>query len=133
MPCSVTQRHAASCNIRGRYLKRQPGQHMVSPMSLDEADGQRAPSRLGIASQARRAVAIPPPLCYHAERTFICPYEERPMPTKFDTRKKDLLLSDERHERLKPAELLRSLGLRAGQTLADIGCGPGFFTVPAAR
>ena len=55
------------------------------------------------------------------------------MPTKFDTRNKDLLLSEARQETLKPEELLRSLGLRAGQTIADIGCGPGFFTVPAAR
>jgi ubiquinone/menaquinone biosynthesis C-methylase UbiE len=55
------------------------------------------------------------------------------MPTKFDTRSKDLLLSEERQETLKPEELLRSLGLRAGQNIADIGCGPGFFTIPAAR
>lgn len=54
------------------------------------------------------------------------------MPHKFDTRNKNVLLSEERHEALKPEELLRSLGLKRGQTMADIGCGPGFFTVPAA-
>lgn len=54
------------------------------------------------------------------------------MPHKFDTRNRNLLLSEERHEALKPEELLRSLGLKRGQTMADIGCGPGFFTVPAA-
>ena len=55
------------------------------------------------------------------------------MPNKFDTRKKDDLLSEQRQNELKPEELLRSLGLRKGQTMADIGCGPGFFTLPAAR
>lgn len=54
------------------------------------------------------------------------------MPNKFDTRKRNQLLSEEREEALKPEELLRSLGLKRGQTMADIGCGPGFFTVPAA-
>jgi len=55
------------------------------------------------------------------------------MPIKFDTRKKDRLLSEERHAATPPEELLRSFGLRKGQTMADIGCGPGFFTIPAAR
>ena len=55
------------------------------------------------------------------------------MPTKFDIRKKHLLLSEERFEALQPGKLLRSLGLRKGMTLADIGCGPGFFTLPAAE
>jgi ubiquinone/menaquinone biosynthesis C-methylase UbiE len=55
------------------------------------------------------------------------------MPQKFDPRLKDQLLSDERQKLLQPAKLLRSLGLRAGDKLADIGCGPGFFTLPAAE
>jgi ubiquinone/menaquinone biosynthesis C-methylase UbiE len=54
------------------------------------------------------------------------------MPHKFDPRRKDSLLAPERYEQLQPEELLRSLGLGAGDTLADIGCGPGFFTVPGA-
>lgn len=55
------------------------------------------------------------------------------MPQKFDTRQKQSLLSDERHEALQPEALLRRLGLRKGDTMADIGCGPGFFTLPAAK
>lgn len=55
------------------------------------------------------------------------------MPNKFDTRMKDRLLSEEREAALQPEELLRSFGLRKGQTMADIGAGPGFFTLPAAR
>jgi len=32
-----------------------------------------------------------------------------------------------------PEEILLEIGLQAGQTLVDIGCGEGFFTLPAAR
>jgi ubiquinone/menaquinone biosynthesis C-methylase UbiE len=52
---------------------------------------------------------------------------------KFDPRLKDTLLTEERHQLLQPESLLRSLGLRRDDTIADIGCGPGFFTIPAAR
>ncbi|MFQ5737171.1 MAG: class I SAM-dependent methyltransferase [Thermodesulfobacteriota bacterium] len=31
-----------------------------------------------------------------------------------------------------PEQMLRSLGLKEGDTFADVGCGPGFFTIPAA-
>ena len=55
------------------------------------------------------------------------------MPHIFDTRKKHQLLSEERQEALQPEKLLRQIGLAEGDTIADIGCGPGFFTVPAAR
>lgn len=55
------------------------------------------------------------------------------MPTKFDARKKDVLLTMERQEELQPEQLLKGLGLKRGDTLADIGCGPGFFTLPAAE
>jgi ubiquinone/menaquinone biosynthesis C-methylase UbiE len=55
------------------------------------------------------------------------------MSRKFDPRQKDRLLAEERHALLHPAELLRELGLARGDTIADIGCGPGFFTIPAAE
>ena len=55
------------------------------------------------------------------------------MARKFDPRLKDRLLSEEREELLHPADLLRDLGLARGDTLVDIGCGPGFFTIPAAE
>jgi ubiquinone/menaquinone biosynthesis C-methylase UbiE len=59
--------------------------------------------------------------------------KEHGMPTKFDARNKDLLLATERQEALQPEHLLKSLGLKRGDTIADIGCGPGFFTLPAAE
>lgn len=55
------------------------------------------------------------------------------MGKKFDPRLKDVLISPERAELLRPDELLRAVGLQSGQTLADIGCGPGFFSLPAAE
>ena len=55
------------------------------------------------------------------------------MPHKFDTRDRQRLLSEERFEALQPESLLRSLGLKEGDTIADIGAGPGFFTIPAAQ
>jgi ubiquinone/menaquinone biosynthesis C-methylase UbiE len=55
------------------------------------------------------------------------------MGAKFDPRKIDRLLAPERYARLHPDELLRDLGLASGDTFADIGSGPGFFTVPAAE
>ena len=32
-----------------------------------------------------------------------------------------------------PYKLLRATGLRQGQKVLEVGCGPGFFTIPAAR
>lgn len=55
------------------------------------------------------------------------------MPHRFDARQRFRLLSEERQAALQPESLLRSLGLKEGMTLADIGCGPGFFTLPAAQ
>lgn len=55
------------------------------------------------------------------------------MPQRFDARQRFRLLSEERQAALQPEQLLRDLGLAEGMTLGDIGCGPGFFSIPAAR
>jgi len=55
------------------------------------------------------------------------------MPQKFDIRQRQELLSEQREAMLQPGALLRRLGLSSGDTVADIGCGPGFFTLPAAE
>lgn len=55
------------------------------------------------------------------------------MPRKFDPRNRELLLSEERHVQLQPRALLRQMGLKSGDVMADIGSGPGFFTLPAAE
>lgn len=55
------------------------------------------------------------------------------MPRPFDIREKQRLLDDSRYEALQPKQMLLRLGLKEGDTMADIGCGPGFFTLPAAE
>ncbi len=39
----------------------------------------------------------------------------------------------ERRKWQNPEEILTGIGLKPGMTFADIGCGGGFFTIPAAR
>ena len=55
------------------------------------------------------------------------------MAHKFDPQNKDRLLSPERRERLDPDRLLSLLPLRPYQIVADIGCGPGYFSLPLAK
>lgn len=52
---------------------------------------------------------------------------------KFDPRHMDRLLSPERRRSQDPELVLDNLGVVEGMTVADIGTGPGFFTLPAAR
>ncbi len=52
---------------------------------------------------------------------------------KFDPAKIDLLIGKERHKEMDPRCFLTEKGLSGGMSLADIGCGPGFFTFPAAE
>lgn len=51
---------------------------------------------------------------------------------KFDPANVERLLGEERRAALPPEEALRAAGVRPGQTVVDLGCGPGFFTIPAA-
>lgn len=51
---------------------------------------------------------------------------------KFDPAKIDRLMSKEREKELDPEGLLRSCGLKEDDVFADIGSGPGFFSIPAS-
>jgi FkbM family methyltransferase len=44
----------------------------------------------------------------------------------------DRLMSDERRRMQDPRLIVNQLGLRPGMVIADLGCGPGFFTIPIA-
>lgn len=55
------------------------------------------------------------------------------MGRKFDPTIRHLLLAEDRIERFDRYELLRSLGVSEGKAMADLGCGPGFFTLPASE
>jgi ubiquinone/menaquinone biosynthesis C-methylase UbiE len=51
----------------------------------------------------------------------------------YETARFKRLMSVERRKRLPPVPFLREIGLRPGQTFVDIGSGPGFFALPAAK
>jgi ubiquinone/menaquinone biosynthesis C-methylase UbiE len=51
---------------------------------------------------------------------------------KFDEKSKHKLDNPQRRELLPPERTLKLLGLKAGDVMADIGCGIGYFTVPAS-
>lgn len=52
---------------------------------------------------------------------------------KFDPANIELLIGEERRKEIDPLKFLKSNGLSSGMCIADIGCGPGFFTFPAAE
>lgn len=52
---------------------------------------------------------------------------------KFNPHNKNKLDNEWRRENLPPVETLKKLGLEATDSVADIGCGIGYFTIPAAK
>jgi SAM-dependent methyltransferase len=55
------------------------------------------------------------------------------VPHKFDPAHRERLEHPDRLRLLPPRELLARAGVQEGMVVADIGCGPGFFTLPAAQ
>lgn len=55
------------------------------------------------------------------------------MPHRFDPAHADRLLSPERVQMHDPDLVLDAIGLAPGMAFADVGCGPGLFTLPAAE
>ena len=55
------------------------------------------------------------------------------MPEKFNPELIDRLLAPERYESTDPQRLLSMLPIVVYHEVADIGCGPGFFTIPFAK
>ncbi|MGE5629493.1 MAG: class I SAM-dependent methyltransferase [Caulobacteraceae bacterium] len=51
---------------------------------------------------------------------------------KFDANNRNKLDNPKRREFLPPYEILKKLGLQEGDIIADIGCGIGYFSIPAA-
>lgn len=52
---------------------------------------------------------------------------------RFDSRKQGMLVGPERLARWNPTHLLPLAGLHESQTALDLGCGPGFWTLPMAE
>jgi ubiquinone/menaquinone biosynthesis C-methylase UbiE len=52
---------------------------------------------------------------------------------RFDPSRQHVLLNPERLAKWDPARFLARFGLQAGQTVLDLGSGPGFWTLPLAE
>ncbi len=55
------------------------------------------------------------------------------MPKLFNHERASVLISDERKKDLDQDLILKKLPIKPENQLAEIGCGPGFFTVPLAK
>lgn len=51
---------------------------------------------------------------------------------KFDIKSSAKLDNQERRKRLPPDEILHKFGISQGDIVADVGCGIGYFTIPAS-
>ena len=51
----------------------------------------------------------------------------------FDPANMARLLGENRRAKMPPEETLRAAGVAQDQTVVDLGCGPGYFTLPAAE
>jgi SAM-dependent methyltransferase len=98
------------------------------------ADGVKRAQAAGPAAR-RRTYSKRPPAAYdppvtgqppdhitHGHRTH-----------HFDPARVDRLLSEDRQRMLPAESILRAAGVATGQVVVDLGAGPGFFTLPAAR
>jgi ubiquinone/menaquinone biosynthesis C-methylase UbiE len=56
------------------------------------------------------------------------PHDEK----RFDPQRMAYLISPERESRWNPNQFVARLGMQAGQTVLDLGAGPGFWTLPLA-
>lgn len=52
---------------------------------------------------------------------------------KFNPEHASKLLTEERRKILPPEEILISCGLKEGMVMVDVGCGNGYFTIPASK
>ncbi|GMA60344.1 class I SAM-dependent methyltransferase [Alicyclobacillus fastidiosus] len=52
---------------------------------------------------------------------------------RFDPKHVEKLDNLERRKMLPPNDIVKMLDVQQGHTVADIGCGPGYFTIPLAR
>lgn len=52
---------------------------------------------------------------------------------RFDAKKKHKLDNEQRRKILPPKQTLINLNLKEGDIMADIGCGIGYFTIPASK
>ena len=55
------------------------------------------------------------------------------MPSKFDPNNMDVLVSSERHQWLDPQRVISLIPILRYHKVADIGCGPGYFTIPMGK
>ena len=55
------------------------------------------------------------------------------MTHKFDAKNKHKLDNEQRRKILPPEQTLINLNLQEGDIMADIGCGIGYFTIPASK